>query len=81
MGFNREDFALFMDLLDGVPWDKGPEGREVQESWLIFNDHLLQAQEQSIPISRLSGKKNRRPTCMNKEILTKLKLKKGVYRR
>ena len=45
LGFRRADFGLFRNLLGRVPWDKALEGRRVQESWLIFKDRLLQAQE------------------------------------
>jgi len=44
-----------------VPWDKAQEGREAQESWLIFKDHLLEAQEQCIPTKKKMGKNSRRP--------------------
>ncbi|KFW09032.1 hypothetical protein N327_00801, partial [Fulmarus glacialis] len=78
--FRRADFGLFRDLLGRVPWDKALEGRGAQESWLIFKDHLLQAQEQCIPTKRKSGKNARRPTWMNKELLDKLKHKNKAYR-
>jgi len=45
LDFRRADFGLFGDLLGRVPWDKALEGRGVQESWLIFKNQLLQAQE------------------------------------
>jgi len=45
LDFRREGFGPFRDLLGRVPWDKALEGREVQESWLIFKNHFLQAQE------------------------------------
>jgi len=47
---------------------------------LTFNDHLLQAQEQSIPTSRKSGKNTRRPARMNKELPAKLEHKKAAHR-
>ena len=50
LDFMSADFGLFRDLLSRVPWHKGLEGRGAQESWLIFQDHLLQAQERCIPI-------------------------------
>ncbi|KFV13722.1 hypothetical protein N340_01198, partial [Tauraco erythrolophus] len=56
------------------------EGRGVQESWLIFKDHLLQAQEWCIPTKRKSGRKTRRPAWMNKEILDQRRDKKKAYR-
>lgn len=40
---------------------------------MIFKDHLLQAQEQSIAISRKSGENVRRVELINKEVLAKLK--------
>ncbi|GAB0175756.1 hypothetical protein GRJ2_000040800 [Grus japonensis] len=45
LDFRRADFGLFRDLLGRIPWDKVLEGRGAQDSWLIFKDHLLQAQE------------------------------------
>ncbi|GAB0182885.1 hypothetical protein GRJ2_000753800 [Grus japonensis] len=61
LGFRRADSGLFRDLLGRVPWDKALEGREAQESWLIFKHHLLQAQERCIPTRRKSGKNAWRP--------------------
>ncbi|KFW61745.1 hypothetical protein AS28_00352, partial [Pygoscelis adeliae] len=80
LDFRRADFGLFRDLLGRVPWDKAPEGRGAQESWVMFKDHLLQAQERCIPTKRKSGKNARRPAWMNKELLDKLKHKKEAYR-
>ena len=80
LDFRRADFGLFRDLLGRVPWDTALEGRGAQESWLIFKDHLLQAQERCIPTKRKSGKNTRRPAWMNKELLDKLKHKKEAYR-
>lgn len=45
LDFRRADFGLHRDLVCRVSWDKALEGRGAQESWLIFKDHLLQAQE------------------------------------
>ncbi|GAB0190834.1 hypothetical protein GRJ2_001548700 [Grus japonensis] len=45
LDFRRADFGLFRDLLGRLPWDKALEGREAQESCIVFKDHLLQAQE------------------------------------
>ncbi|GAB0181505.1 hypothetical protein GRJ2_000615800 [Grus japonensis] len=81
LNFRRADFDLFRDLLGRVPWDKALEGRGAQESWLVFKDHLLQAQERCIPTKRKSGKSIRRPAWMNKELLDKLQYKKETYRR
>ena len=45
LDFRRADFGLFRDLLGRVPWDKALKGRGIQENWLLFKNHLLQAQE------------------------------------
>jgi len=45
LDFRRADFGLLRDLRGRIPWDKGLEGRGAQESWSVFKDHLLQAQE------------------------------------
>ena len=80
LDLRRADFGLFRDLLGRVPWDKALEGRGAQESWVIFKDHLLQAQERCIPTKRKSGKNATRPAWMNKELLDKLQHRKEAYR-
>ncbi|KFV20211.1 hypothetical protein N340_01073, partial [Tauraco erythrolophus] len=77
LDFRRADFSLFRDLLGRVQWDEALEGRGAQESWLIFKDHLLQAQERCIPTKRKSGGNTRRPAVMNKELLDQLGHKKA----
>ncbi|KFV13526.1 hypothetical protein N340_11889, partial [Tauraco erythrolophus] len=80
LDFRRADFGLFRDLLSRVQWDEALEGRGARESWLIFKDHLLQAQERCIPTKRKSGGKTRRPAWMNKDLLDQLRHKKKTYR-
>ncbi|KFV01564.1 hypothetical protein N340_02894, partial [Tauraco erythrolophus] len=80
LDFSRADFSLFRDLLARVQWDEALEGRGAQESWLVFTDHLLQAQERCIPTKRKSGRNTRRPAWMNKELLDQLGHKKKAYR-
>ncbi|KFV07940.1 hypothetical protein N340_12902, partial [Tauraco erythrolophus] len=80
LDFRRADFGLFRDLLARVQWDEALEGRGGQESWIIFKDHLLQAQERCIPTKRKSGRNTRRPAWMSKELLDQLGHKKKAYR-
>ncbi|GAB0189054.1 hypothetical protein GRJ2_001370700 [Grus japonensis] len=80
LDFRRADFGLFRDLLGRLLWDKAQEGRGAQEIWLVFKDHLLQAQECCIPTKRKSGKNAQRPAWMNRELLGKVKHKKEAYR-
>ncbi|GAB0195045.1 hypothetical protein GRJ2_001969800 [Grus japonensis] len=77
LDFRRADFGLFRDLLGRVPWDKALEGRGAQDRWLIFKDHLLQAQERCIPTKRKSGKNTKRPPWMNQELLGKKEAFRG----
>ena len=62
----RADFELFRKLLGRVAWEKALEGRGAQESWLVFKDHLLQAQKQCILRKMKAVKKARRPPWINK---------------
>jgi len=55
LDFRRADSGVFGDLLGRVPYNKALEGREDQESLLLFKDHLLQVQKQCIPTKRKSG--------------------------
>ncbi|GAB0204644.1 mitochondrial enolase superfamily member 1 [Grus japonensis] len=80
LDFRRAGFGLFRDLLARIPCDKALEGRGAQDSWLIFKDHLLQAQERCIPTKTKLSKTTKRPPWMNKELLGKVKLKKEAYR-
>lgn len=45
LDFRRANFGLFRVLLVRVAWDKVLGGRGAQESWLMFEGHLIQAQE------------------------------------
>jgi len=45
LDFRTADFGLLRDLLGRILWDKALEGRGAQESWSVFKDHPLQAQE------------------------------------
>ncbi|XP_062425881.1 uncharacterized protein LOC134137198 [Rhea pennata] len=78
--FGRADFGLFRDLIGGISWVKALEGRRVQESWLVFKHHFLQAQERCIPMSKKCTKRGRRPAWVNKELLAKFRQKKKVHR-
>jgi len=80
MDFRRADFGLCRDLLVRVAWDKALDGRSAQESWLIFKDYLLQAQERCISTKRKSGKNVRWAVWMKKELLDKVKHIKEAYR-
>ena len=67
------DFNLVRDLFGRIPWAMALERRGVLESYLIFMDHLLQAQERSLPTRRKSSKGSRSPAWMSEELLTELR--------
>ncbi|KAJ7399690.1 hypothetical protein BTVI_112609 [Pitangus sulphuratus] len=79
LNFQGAKFGLFKDLLRGIPWVRALEEKGVQESWSIFKNHFLQAQDQCIPMNKKSGKGGRRPAWISKEIPENLKWKKEIY--
>lgn len=70
--FRRTDFNL-----SEICW-KNPMG--FQKNWLIFRDHVLQAQERPILTSWRSNKGSRRPAWRSKELLTEFRYKKEVHK-
>lgn len=50
--FKRANSVLFKLLLGSITWARALEGREPQESWLIFKHYLLQSQDRCIPSNR-----------------------------
>ena len=62
----RRDFGVFRDLLEEVPWNNGSGGKRVQESWLLFKDHLLQAQERW-SLDHQMTKKSAKNACMDEQ--------------
>ena len=79
LDLRRADFALFKELLGGIPWARALEGRGVQECWSLFKHHFLHAHERSIPLRKKSRKGGRRPARMRKEVLTELRWKRKVH--
>ena len=63
LDFSRDNFGLFTQLLREIPWDKVPEGKGSQDSWLVFKECFFPAQNPSIPKVRNESHK----TCMVKE--------------
>lgn len=55
------------------------EGKGVCECQELLKNSLLEAQEQSIPYQGKGGRQDRRPPCLNKELVGVLKSKKYVY--
>ncbi|GAB0208399.1 mitochondrial enolase superfamily member 1 [Grus japonensis] len=79
LDFRRANFKLFRELFSRVPWESAFEGLGVHECWSVFKNHLLEAQEQAIPLCCKSSKWGRRPAWLNRKLLVELKRKKKLY--
>ncbi|KAK4806138.1 hypothetical protein QYF61_001061 [Mycteria americana] len=79
LDFRRANFKLLGELISRVPWESAFEGLGVHECWSAFKNHLLEAQEQAIPLCRKSNKWGRRPAWLKRELLVELKRKKKLY--
>jgi len=49
------------------------KGKGAQESWLIFKENFLRAQEQTILLYRKTNSSGRRPAWLSQELLNELK--------
>lgn len=55
LAFRKADSFMHRDLTGKVTWEMVLKIRGIQVGRLIFQDHLLQAQERSTPKSRKSS--------------------------
>jgi len=60
LNFRRDNFKLFKELLAQIPWDAVPKDKDVEESWLLFKDAFLKAQELSVPLNKKVGRGGRK---------------------
>jgi len=82
LNFRRANFKLYRGLFSRVPWKSAFEALGVHKCWSVFKNHILEAQEQAIPLCHRSSKQGRRPVCLNREPLMELKrssYKKKLY--
>lgn len=70
LDFKKAGFGLLGDLLGRLngrlPW----RVKGMQDSWLIFKDNLLKAQNQSVAMFRKSSNHGRKPAWVSKELLS-----------
>ena len=78
LDFRRANLKLLGELLSRVPWESAFEGLGVHK-WSVFENYLLEAQEQAIPLCPKSSKRGRRPAWLNRELLMELRRKKKLY--
>jgi len=79
LGLRRADFALFKELLGGIPWAKALEGRGLHECRSLFKCHFLHAEERCNLLRKKSRKGGRRPAWLNKEFLAEMTWKRKVH--
>ena len=63
-----------------ISWDAILRHKDVEESWLLFKDAFLRAQELSVPLNKKVGRAERKLAWLSKDLLGKLKAKKGIYK-
>lgn len=78
--FKKANFILLRELLEGIPEESALEARGIQEYWETFRDSLLQAQEQSIHLSRKRSWHSKKPTWLSSELQRELRCKKRNMR-
>ncbi|KFZ51818.1 hypothetical protein N338_12594, partial [Podiceps cristatus] len=51
-----------------------------EEGWLLFKDAFLRPQEISLPLNKKVGRRSRKSAWLGKDLLAKLREKKGKYK-
>lgn len=77
----RANFWLLKELLAGIPWETVLEGIGMEQSWQLFQDTLLRAQELSIPQQKKSSRGDGLPVWLSKDLQLKLREKREMYRK
>ena len=57
--FRRAKFWLLKELLSGIPWETVLKGMGTEQSWQLFKDTLLRAQQLSIPQQKKLSREDR----------------------
>lgn len=68
----RVNFQLFKRLVAGTSQETALRNKEAEETWQLFKDIFLRAQELSVPTCKKSVKEGRTPACLSKVLLVKL---------
>ena len=77
LNFRRANFQLVKELVDGTPWETALRDKGAEQSWQIFENIFLRAQDLSIPMCKKSGKEGRRSAWLSEDLL---KCKKEMHR-
>lgn len=74
-------FSLFRKLVGWIPWEAALKGKGAHESWQVFKDSILTAQEQSIPMLRKTSRRSRNLAWLSWELMAVLQRKRAECRR
>ncbi|KFQ24241.1 hypothetical protein N331_03502, partial [Merops nubicus] len=72
LNFRKTNFHLFRELVNRNPWKAVLRNKGAEESWQISKEAFHRAQELSLPLCRISGKKGKRPAWLSHELLVVL---------
>jgi len=67
-------------VVNKIPWEPVLEDKGAEQSWKIFMEAVLRAQELSIPKCRKSGKEGKRLPWLNHSQLVKLEGQEKMHR-
>ena len=56
LNFRRADFKLLNGSRAKIPWSSVLKDKDFEESWILFKNALLKAQEVSIPLNKKVGR-------------------------
>ena len=69
---NSGNFRLFKELFVETSWEADLRDKGLEESWLLFKDAFLRAQELSVPQNKKAGRGGRKrrdcTSCRNKGV-------------
>lgn len=77
--FRKANFQFFKELVDGTPWETALKDKGAEQSWKLFKNIFLRAQDTLITMHKKSGKEGR-PAWLSKDLLVELKYKRGMHR-
>ena len=78
--FRKASFQLFKHLVSRTPWETAVTDKGAEQSCQIFKDTFHRAQELLIVRCKKSGKKGKRLSWLNRDLMDKLKGKKDMRR-
>ena len=85
LNLRKANFWLFRAPVRGIAWETALRGKGVNESWEIFKDNFLRAQELSVLMCKKSGRGGRKPAWLRPPSQTKTQTQKaqaaeaGIY--